>query len=109
MLEHGDERKIFWQIIEWSRQIAEVHNRTQAGKTNNIGTLTLTINVASTTLNDRRIGPNTIVQFHPTTASASTEVATLYQTYPNTTEGQAVINHANNATADRIFAYSLVG
>ena len=107
LLRSGDPKPVMWQIIEWTRQIAEVHNRTQAGKLNNCGTLTLDINQSSTTLNDRRIGAKSILYFAPTTANAATEVATLYQTFPNTTKGQAVINHANNAVADRTFAYTI--
>ncbi|MGI9489101.1 MAG: hypothetical protein ACR2RF_25090, partial [Geminicoccaceae bacterium] len=70
LLKGEDPKPVFRQLFEWMRQIAEVGNRTQAGKTNNLGTLTLTINVASTTLNDRRIGAKSIVHFHPTTATA---------------------------------------
>ncbi len=102
-------RELFWQIIEWQRLSAEVINGLMDGKDNATGTLTLAINVATTTLIDRRIGPDTIVDTRATTANAATEIATLFQTLPNVTRGQAVLNHANNSQADRVFAYTLRG
>ncbi len=96
-------------MVEWQRLSADVINGLMDGKDNATGTLTLTINVAATTLIDRRIGPDTIVDPIATTANAATEIATLFQTLPNVTRGQAVLNHVNSATADRTFAYSLRG
>lgn len=109
LLKAGNPKPAFRQIIEWMRQIAEVGNRTQAGKTNNLGTFTVGTSSATTTLTDKRIGANSVIHFASTTASAATELATLYQTYPNVTEGQAVINHANSAVADRTYAYTVFG
>ena len=93
----------------WIRLVAQAVNRIDDGSINATGTITLTINVASSTLSDRRIGKQTKVILVPTTANAAGELATLYQTLPNATEGQAVLNHANNAQADRTFGYVLAG
>ena len=96
---------------EHRREIAEKVNSINQGKINVVSTITLTINVASTTLNDTRIGANSIIVLVPTTANASAEIGngTIYLTYPNATEKQAVINHANNAQADRTFVYAVLG
>ncbi len=102
-------RALFWQIIEWQRLVAEVVNLLMEGKDNSTGLVTLTISVAATTLTDRRIGPDTKVMMTPTTANAAGELATLFQTLPNVTNGQAVLNHANNSQADRTFGFSLRG
>lgn len=96
-------------VEEWIRLVAQAVNRIDDGSINATGTITLTISVASSTLSDRRIGQRTKVIMAPTTANAAAEVATLYQTFPNATEGQAVINHTNNAQADRTFGYVLAG
>jgi hypothetical protein len=111
LLRREGQEQVFRQFIEWIRQIAVVGNGTQAGRTNNLGTFTLATSAATTTLSDKRISAKTVVEYWPTTANASAEKGngTIYQTYPNTTEGQAVINHANSATADRTFAYLLFG
>ncbi len=96
---------------EWLRKNAEAINRLYDGKTNATGTVTLTASQATTTLVDKRIGLNTKVYLTPTTANASAEIGAgaIYQTLPNTTEGQAVINHANNGQTDRTFGYALFG
>lgn len=103
-LEWGDDK-------EHKRKIAEVANRALIGKTNNVTTVTLTASSATTTITDRRIGYNTVVILVPTTANASAEFGngTIYQTYPNATKNQAVINHANNAQSDRTYAVAFVG
>ena len=101
---------IFRQFIEWQRLTVEVVNRAMDGKLNARGTVTLDANQATTTLLDRRIGPDSVFLPMPTTANAAAEVGagTLYQDYPNVTAGQMVLNHANNAQSDRDFAYILL-
>ncbi len=101
-------RALLWQITEWQRLSAEVINGLMDGKDNATGTLTLDINVATTTLIDRRIGPDTIVVLVPTSANAKAE-GTPWQTLPNVTRSQAVLNHVNSATADRTYAFVLRG
>lgn len=54
------------------RQISEVVNNAMEGKINSTGTITLAASGATTTtLNDRRIGPNSVILFEPTTLSAA--------------------------------------
>src|ERR1700704_1154729 len=60
------------------RQLAVVANNLLLGKSNNTGTLTLMANVATTTLTDSRIGANSTILLHPTTANAAAAMATTY-------------------------------
>ncbi len=104
-------RRLIWQIVEWQRQTTEALRGVLQGKLNNTGDVTLVDNVATTTLSDVRIGADTAVVLVPLTANASAEVGAgaFYQTLPNATTGQAVLNHANNAQTDRDFRFSLMG
>ena len=104
-------RDLIWQLIEWSRLGFGVLNGAMQGKLNNGGQVTLAASVATTTLSDVRIGADTTVVLCPITANAAAEVGAggLFQTHPNVTGGQAVINHASNAQTDRDFRYALLG
>jgi hypothetical protein len=91
------------------RDIARKINEMNRGWLNCTIQVTLTANAASTTIKDARISLlNTAVLMCPTTAHAAAEIAagTLYFTI---TDGQVVINHANNAQADRTFQMALIG
>lgn len=88
-------------------KIQEVINNMLAGKLNNNGIITLTANAATTTFTDSRIGSNSVVLLMPTTANAAAAIAT---TYMNTfAKGSCVINHANNAQADKTFWFAIFG
>jgi len=103
--------------LEWSdekehrRQLALTANAILQGRLNNVISVTLTASSASTTITDARIGLNTALILVPTTANASAEIGagTIYQTFPNATKNQAVINHANNAQTDRTFRAVMIG
>lgn len=89
------------------RQLAVVVNNLLQGRANNTGSFTVTANAATTTLTDSRIGANSVILPMPTTAHAAAELATLYfDTFAN---GSCVVNHANNAQADRTFRYAVIG
>ena len=94
---------------QWIRKVVETVRGIMNGKINATGTITLTINVASSTLTDLRIGPNSVIHFMPTTANAAAEIGngTLYVSSRG--KQTATITHANNAQADRTFAYSVLG
>lgn len=82
-------------------------NKILSGKTNNIGTVTLTANSATTTLADSRIGINSVIHMQPTTANAATAITNVYFGAPG--DGTVTINHSNNAQTDRTFLYSIIG
>jgi hypothetical protein len=83
------------------------------GKTNNTGSVTLTANSATTTLtlSSGQVGNDTVVLFMPTTANAATEfgAGALYVSARSVANSTFTITHANNAQADRIFRYVLIG
>lgn len=89
------------------REIAGVLNNVLQGKLNNTGTLTITANAASTTLTDPRIGANSAVLLMPRTANAAAALASTY--FTTFADGSCVVNHANNAQADRTFTYVVIG
>lgn len=91
------------------RSAAKSLNLILKGATNNGLTVTLTANAATTTVTDNRIGPNTKLDLTPTTSNAAAALGTTYQTWPNATTGQAVLNHTNNAQTDRTFRATLEG
>jgi len=56
------------------RAVAEVVRGIMDGKTNNTGTLTLaTGGATTTTLTDRRIGPDSVILFAPASAAANVD------------------------------------
>ena len=96
-------------LEEWVREVTAVVNGLMDGQHNATGTITLTVSSATSTLADRRIGRNTKVVLVATTANAAAAVGGLSQTFPNAALGAAVLNHANDANADKSFAYVLQG
>lgn len=94
---------------EHRRLIAQATEEALEGKLRSVGTVTLTASQGSTTLADLRIGAGSVILLMPTTANAAAALATTYQTVPNATKGEAVLNHANNAQTDRTFKYVVLG
>lgn len=82
-------------------------NKILSGKTNNFGSVTLTANTTTTTLTDPRIGINSVIHLQPTTANAAGALATTYFGTPG--DGTVTITHANAATTDRTFKYTVSG
>ena len=82
-----------------------------SGRSNGVGTVTLATSAASTTVTDGNCAVGSTVIPIPTTAHAAAELAagTLYIPTATVVNGSFVIQHANNAIADRTFAYALVG
>lgn len=89
------------------REVSEKVNNLLRGKMNAVGSLTLAINAATTTLTDSRIGGGTFICLSPTTANAAAALGTTY--IGAKAKGSATIAHANNAQADRTFDVLLIG
>ena len=87
---------------EGFRQLATIINLIIKGKA---GDATLTAAVTSTVINDSRIGIDSVITLTPTTANAAAE--SFYIT--NVTAGAFTINHANAASTDRAFKYTIEG
>jgi len=94
-------------LREYVRIIAQVTRNLLDGKIYSTGSVTLTANAASTTLSDRRIGPNSVIVFMPTTSTSAAGLTALYVTGRGSST--ATINHANNAQTDRTYGYAVLG
>ena len=78
------------------------------GKTNNTGSVTLaTGGATTTTLNDRRIGADSVIMFVPASSAAYSSSGAVYAS--NQGQGTATVNHAANSTADKTYRYVVVG
>jgi hypothetical protein len=77
-----------------------------AGRSNAIGTVTLTVSATSTTVTDQNCASGSAIILTPQTANAA---AALTGIYYSTANGSFVINHANNAQTDRTFTYAIQG
>lgn len=95
----------------WLRRQYEVLQQMRSGKLELVGEVTLTAGVASTTVTDIRISPQSVIVWHPTTANAAAELAagTMYVTDANMGNGTMTITHANAATVDRTYRYGVLG
>ena len=68
------------------RSVAEIVNGIMNGKTNNVGVITLSTGGATTTtITDRRIGPDSILLLTPVTAAANAD-AVPYGAFQDNTD-----------------------
>jgi hypothetical protein len=89
------------------RAVAEIVNNIMDGKTNNIGTVTLTSSATTTTLNDARISAGSTIIMTPMTSNAAKEFGTCF--ISSRSNGSAVISHQNTGHSDLIYTYAIVG
>lgn len=89
------------------RLISNTVNNTLDGKLNSTGTITLRQNQTTTTLEDARIGVNSIILFMPITANGNTAKANLYVSAR--ADGTATLTHASNSNTDQNFGYVVIG
>jgi len=101
-LVHGDE-------VEHRRLLAQSQNEMLFGRMNNVGTVTLTANQATTVVTDKKVGGASKIFLTPTSASAATEwgAGSIYISAVG--DGSFTITHVNSATADRTFDYAIFG
>ena len=87
------------------RNVSEVVNNAMNGKTNNVGTVTLTASTTTTTITDERLGFNSVILLSPLTANAAAQTP-----YVSTkAKGSAVITHTSVVSTDLDFDYIIVG
>lgn len=77
------------------------------GHLGNVGNVTLQAGTAATAVSDPRVGPNSVICLMPTTLNAA--AATLSTYVSNRTAESFTITHLNTGTADRAYAYSILG
>ena len=101
------------ESTDFDRDVVQVVNGIMLGKTNNIGTITLAANQATTTVTvaSGLIGESSVILFSPTTANAANEygAGTLYVSARDVLNNQFTITHVNNAQTDRTFSYVFIG
>ena len=96
---------------EWMREIAVVVNGLLDGKINSVGTFTLAVDSLTTTVKDRRCGPDSAIFECPTTANAGGEVGIFYTSRGVESGGvpSFVVNHGFDSRTDRTFTYAIFG
>lgn len=77
------------------------------GKANNVSTVTLAANAATTTLTDPRLGAFSVITFMAQTANAAAVAASIYVT--GQAKGAATIHHTNDANTDKTFGIAIHG
>jgi hypothetical protein len=90
------------------RQITQAIRELIEGRSNAVGTVTLTANTTTTTATLTTVNRNAIVILAPQTANAAAAVATTYASV-SAAGGAFTITHANNAQTDRTFGYLVIG
>jgi hypothetical protein len=88
------------------REISEVVNNMMNGKTNNTGDFTTTQSTTTSTINDERIGYDSVILFTPMNDKAAAEMSSVYISALN--KGSATIHHGSH-NFDCIFKYIVVG
>jgi len=79
------------------------------GRSNAVGSVTLTANAATTTVTAPNCGAGSKVFLFPATANAAAIVAATYVLSANVTAGQFIVTHTNNANADKTFYWVALG
>lgn len=88
------------------RKIVDTIRQLVQGKSNAVGTFTLTPNATSTTVKAPTCAPGSVVFWSPQTQHAANDMAT---TSVVAGTGQFVLTHANNARIDRTFGWEVRG
>ena len=89
------------------RLVSTTLNNVMDGKINSTGEITLRASQTTTTLEDARIGGDSVIVFMPITANGKTAENDLFVSARQS--GQATLNHASSGNTDQNFAYIIVG
>lgn len=79
----------------------------QQGRSNAVGSVTLTAGAATTTVTAPNCSVSSAVLLFPTTANAAAIVAATYVS--TISNGSFVVTHTNNANADKTFLWAALG
>lgn len=79
------------------------------GRSNAVGSVTLTENTTTTTVDFLNVGPDSKVFLMPTTANAAIEFGGGSLHVSSVASGSFVLTHANAASTDRTFFYVCLG
>lgn len=99
-----------WRSLEEAvRLLANAVNGIADGRSNAVGTMTLTASTTTTQISDRRVGTDSVISFMPTTANAAAEIGAGGMYVSEVTQGSFTVTHANNGQTDRDFSYAITG
>lgn len=91
------------------REVSSAVNLLLDGKHNAKGSVTLTASTTTTTVNDLRVGEDSVILFVPITANASAELGAGGMFLSNIANNSFTITHANNSQTDRTFLFTVNG
>lgn len=95
------------QILHGQTQAEVTINELLKGRANNVGEVTLTENVTTSTISDVRIKQTMTAVLIPRTANAAAAMTNVY--ISAVADGSITLTHSNTATVDRTFDYILHG
>jgi len=98
-------RKLPWTGGD-PRSVAEIVNNLVEGKSNNTGNFSTATSTTTTTLNDERIGFNSVIVLMPLSANSAAELKDVY--FSNFAQGSCTVHHGSHATT-RTYRYIIVG
>lgn len=93
--------------VSFTRRLFDAIEDLLNGRSRNQGSVTLTANAATTTVDDPLFESHQTVHLSALTANAAAALPTTYVSAR--TSGQFTLAHANNAETDRDFEYSFIG
>jgi len=103
-------RSDMYRKLAWTggnpREVAEVVNNLVEGKSNNTGDFSTATSTTSTTLNNERIGFNSVILFMPLDHNSSQELKDIY--FSNFAQGSCTVHHGSHGVS-RNYRYIIVG
>lgn len=97
-------------LASFLAKIATTLNQLLRGNSNTVGSITLTANSTTTVLKDPNVTANCKLWLTPTTADASTALASLWPDPTTIVTGESAaitLKHASNAATDQTFWYEI--
>jgi hypothetical protein len=91
------------------RRVNTAINELAKGRSNAVGTVTLGVSAASTTVTARNCGAGSVVLLSPLTAHAAAESGNGTIWVSAVVNGAFTLAHANNTQNDRTFGYVCLG
>jgi hypothetical protein len=91
------------------KRICAAINQLAQGRSNAVGTVTLTASAATTVTTAVNCGAGSVVLLSPKTANAAAELGAGTAYISAVANSSFTITHANNAQADRTFGYVCLG
>jgi len=91
------------------RRVNTAINELAKGRSNAVGTVTLLLNAASTTVTAQNCGAGSVVLLSALTAHAAAELGNGTIWVNAVANGAFTLAHANNAQNDRTFGYVCLG